>query len=127
MGSLINSIGVSRKDLTYILNPKKGKIFNYKTEPGLPPVDPTGTDPEIFYQAITAFPNPTKESFFVNTSLFKKPVILLYNATGKTIKSQRLNSEERAEIKIEDLKPGVYFYQVHSSGKKLGRGKVVIE
>ncbi|HYG40843.1 MAG TPA: T9SS type A sorting domain-containing protein [Cytophagales bacterium] len=127
MGSLINPIGVSRKDLTYILNPQKGKIFNYKTEPGVPPVDPTGTDPEIFYQAIPAFPNPTKESFFVNTSLFRKPVILLYNTTGKIIKSQRLNSEERAEIKVEELKPGIYYYQVHSSGKKQGTGKVVVE
>lgn len=66
-------------------------------------------------------------TFFVNVSGLIKPEIVIYNSTGKVLKTQNLKTVEKAEVEMKNFNPGLYFYNIMSGGVKKGNGKVILE
>jgi len=77
---------------------------------------------------INVYPNPSNGNFIFD---FDKPItgtLEIYNITGQKVYQQTLQTE-KAEINLENLPNGMYFYRAISSntGSLIGEGKVVIQ
>ena len=62
---------------------------------------------------IILFPNPTKESIFIE-GLKDVKMIHVYNKLGKTIFRMKNLTTEDIEINLLDNLPGLYFIELHS-------------
>jgi hypothetical protein len=115
-----------KKDLTYILNTQDGVQFNYVYQPG--PEDPIlGLEDVPGKRVLSAFPNPATQTFYLNTSAFVSPIILFYDSKGLLAGKQRLESASKAEVKRNNMLPGLYLFILQSNGIGKGWGKVVFE
>ena len=76
------------------------------------------------------YPNPNNGTMQVYYSLQegKKGEFVLYELTGRKIKTYRLNEGEQNVLVVseEGLQNGVYFYEVLIDNNKIDNGKIVI-
>ena len=72
---------------------------------------------ETFLQSIEIYPNPVRQSLFINAPTVQVNHIRLINLTGQVLKAQtfnRNNSPIQQEINMEDVMPGVYWVLIQT-------------
>lgn len=103
-----------------------GTILKFKINGGVGITETTQQKPV----ELTAFPNPTVNYTSIDlTSLNIHGTIYfeLFDATGKLLRSEKHANADMLKIEREELKSGVYFYNVNSKDKTEGTGKIIIE
>jgi hypothetical protein len=115
-----------KKDLTYVLNTQEGLQFNYIHKQSSE--DPIlSTKDNLKVEPITFYPNPARESFFINTSAYPSAEILFFDSKGLAAGTLKLSTSSIVEVKRNNLLPGVYFFIIQSNGIRKAWGKVVFE
>lgn len=80
--------------------------------------------------SFTVFPNPAKNSLFVNLENYKsqKVTITLLNASGKIIHEEKLEvaGEKKIPFNFIQVDPGIYFIQINS-GSDSTIQKIILE
>jgi len=72
---------------------------------------------ETFLQSIEIYPNPVRQSLFINAPTVKLDQIRLINLTGQVLLEQtfnRGNSPVQQELNVQDLTPGVYWVLIQT-------------
>ena len=72
---------------------------------------------ETFLQSIEIYPNPVRQSLFINAPTVQVNHIRLINLTGQVLKAQtfnRNNSPIQQEINMADVVPGVYWVLIQT-------------
>ena len=73
--------------------------------------------------ATSLFPLPAKDHLnFTFSTDINSGMILIYDANGKTILTQKISGNE-AMISSSDFIPGIYYYQILSENKIVNSGK----
>ncbi|MCK5856366.1 MAG: T9SS type A sorting domain-containing protein [Bacteroidales bacterium] len=72
---------------------------------------------------ISISPNPTQNFFFVDMNVNQQIDIRIYDASGRIIKIQKLNSSTR--VNIQDLESGIYFIQVIDANNNVYTSKLI--
>ncbi len=112
-------------ELTCYIDPDEGLLFGNATG-----CEPTSTTDRKSEKVIfNVYPNPA--STFIelecNFPLTKPTEWSLSNTLGQIIKSQALTPNTRPQsMLIENLANGIYFWKVHSEGKIIGTGEVMV-
>jgi hypothetical protein len=83
-------------------------------------------DYEINPNDITVFPNPNKGEFILNVPYMNDGKLIIYNAFGQIVHSQKI-SEGKNKIISNQFLQGIYFYSVLNNNHEWGKGKIVIE
>lgn len=100
---------------------KEGNIF-FKTVDNI-----TGSNElnaSITEEMVKVYPNPATSDVFVDISTNDtEKEIILYDMLGQTIE-QRVFKENRTQISLLKLKPGIYFLLIHA-GSASGTYKIV--
>ena len=63
--------------------------------------------------AITVYPNPTAEKFFINTE--KSAAVRIYDISGRLVKSQQY---DRSGMNVSDLNSGIYMVEITIDNQK---------
>lgn len=92
-------------------------------------------DEEILSEdQVSVFPNPASDKLFVEfeNQGIRETELRLYDLTGKLIHSEQWGGlspalTHRAEVNVQSLAEGSYFYLLLGEGQKLGAGKVLIQ
>jgi len=63
--------------------------------------------------AITVYPNPTAEKFFINTE--KSAAVRIYDISGRLVKSQQY---DRSGVNVSDLNSGIYMVEITIDNQK---------
>ncbi|HKR06258.1 MAG TPA: T9SS type A sorting domain-containing protein, partial [Bacteroidia bacterium] len=71
------------------------------------------------------YPNPANDVLTVSVSEFPCGIVL-YDVSGREVLSEQL-IKESDQIKIKNLLPGIYFYEVKGYDKVVKKGKIVKE
>ncbi len=78
---------------------------------------------ELSYRA---YPNPFRESFSIKFNReYTSPRLVLYNSSGSIVYENDFSSSTIITVKRNNLKPGIYYYRVHSRDGIIASGKVV--
>ena len=72
----------------------------------------------------TLFPNPAKDQFIIKNEWANN--IILYNMLGMPVRKVSLNKNETI-IYRNNLKKGLYFYNLYDKNKILETGKILFE
>lgn len=82
--------------------------------------------PSLSNEGHTAvFPNPTNGKLTIDIKESPKASLVVYKTTGeKVYQSQLTNTITEADLNIQN---GIYFYQIESETKLIGKGKLVIQ
>jgi len=76
-------------------------------------------------QQILVYPNPAKDYININTGLYDKLILQIYNTQGQRVCEQKL-TQGLSQINISNYMSGLYLYQVtDDKGKVIGKGKWV--
>ncbi len=93
--------------------------------------DPVGIDKRGFSEAgvvSNPLPNPATRMARFNYDLPADATMILYDNTGKTVESHNLSEGSGTIIiKVENWKPGVYFYSLQGAGIQRISGKMVVK
>ncbi|WP_298427030.1 T9SS type A sorting domain-containing protein [uncultured Kordia sp.] len=92
-------------------------VARYETEDSL-------SVEEFANTSVSVYPNPTRD--FLNISLnnysYNKGTIVLYSTVGSKILEQKIDSQK---VSLEELKTGMYVYELFLDNKLVKRGKVI--
>ncbi|MFN0201338.1 MAG: T9SS type A sorting domain-containing protein, partial [Bacteroidia bacterium] len=76
---------------------------------------------------IKIYPNPARDRLQLESSeVLQKGTFVLYNLAGQAMLRQEVFGNA-AEINVEDMAAGMYFYRIFEGNKVIAYGKVVIE
>lgn len=76
---------------------------------------------------VKVYPNPARDRLQLESSeVLQKGTFVLYNLAGQAMLRQEVFGNA-AEIKVEDMAAGMYFYRIFEGNKVIAYGKVVIE
>ena len=127
-GAAAHNDGLAQQDLTITLLPQPATISGGSgggDSGGGQPGEPTGNIPTTLY---TVYPNPAETFFWVkNNRQTPGRKLLLYNALQQLVLERELSSKN-TRVKLFDVAPGIYFYQILSeSNHLLQSDKLLIE
>jgi hypothetical protein len=75
---------------------------------------------------ISVYPNPFDEAFEMDFGVqLPDAEISIFDLTGRKVYSTHVTNSQKIWIPARNLKSGLYFYQVKSSGKIFASGKIV--
>ncbi|GGG47434.1 hypothetical protein GCM10010976_18570 [Bizionia arctica] len=77
---------------------------------------------DFYYNAITTFPNPTKNELTINSNLIIES-IKIYSTTGRLVLNTKLQSNK---IDLSNLNSGIYFIKFQSQNKTITK-KIIKE
>ncbi|MDB5257610.1 MAG: C-terminal target protein [Chitinophagaceae bacterium] len=90
----------------------------------------TGITGEENNAAVSVYPNPCADYFYVNANILKSSTydILLYNMEGKVVREQSNNSsDQKSMIRVDTLSPGIYHLMIsNEQGIQLEQNIAVI-
>lgn len=98
--------------------------FTYKYDP-----DYTAVEDEFSSKpAVSVYPNPSRDFFYVRTYDFDKDYqIVIRNVIGKEVKNINIkSSDEIVKVQTDDLTSGIYLYTVLSNGQFIETKKLII-
>ena len=79
-------------------------------------------------QTATVSPNPfSGETLIKTTTDLDGAVLLLYDLSGRLVRTQQPTSENTILLKQGNLPSGLYFYRIVRQGNAIGSGKLVVE
>ena len=83
-------------------------------------VNPTGIENENYLAEldIQLYPNPTQNSVWVKNNSMQSSKIEIQDALGNVVLSKNISENSNIELKIEDLKSGLYFCQIQQGEKR---------
>ncbi len=84
-------------------------------------LSPVGVE-NIQEEGLKIYPNPMKKGFYLETK--EKGLIQIYDLTGKSLKSQKINENEHY-VDIQDIKPGIYLLKFDTGNEKIVK-KIII-
>lgn len=88
----------------------------------------TGIENSSDLQQIIFYPNPASDFANITTTGFTRPItLMLYDMTGKVVFREVRQAAEKLVLDISPFQNGVYFLEVESGGKRVGRRVVVGE
>lgn len=73
------------------------------------------------------FPNPVKNTLFVQGNNNFNSKLELINSEGKKIQISDLELNNKTKINISHLPTGIYFYKITENGKIVSSGKLIID
>lgn len=85
---------------------------------GTTPIDPN--------QLVKIFPNPAKETLYINMERIDADQAELINAMGQRVWSESLKNTSQIQLNVSSYEPGVYFFRVVSVEGQFSK-KVIIE
>ena len=85
-------------------------------------------DSEYKSLRINAFPNPfsNQTNIVLGGIQLENATLELFDAVGRKVRTQ-VFEQNKIEIKRETLSPGIYFFSIHSNGKFVGNGKILVQ
>jgi len=96
--------------------------YEYSITTGIP-------DSEIGFKSVNVFPNPFNTNFTLKISsevMIENTVMEIYDVCGKKVKKVYITNNETV-IERDDLKNGIYFYQVINNNSTIFKGKLVVQ
>ncbi len=74
-------------------------------------------------KSFSVYPNPTQNMLFISsTDTFDGMKVVLYDLNGRVLSINNLNvMSSQFSIDVSRLSPGVYFVEIESEGKKMGK------
>jgi len=79
------------------------------------------TKSEVLQSAIAIYPNPTSQTFSLNTEIKK---VSIYDLTGKLVK--QFNSESNTNYDVSELSPAMYFVRIETD-QGISTQRLVVE
>lgn len=72
-----------------------------------------------FEKSITAYPNPTKQSVYIDLStVFNGTVLKVFDATGQLLQQESYNNQQSFKLNLNAYSNGVYYIMIIADGKK---------
>lgn len=80
---------------------------------------------EVEKSKFNVYPNPVKDTLFVEGKLNSNSKLELINSEGKKIQSFDLESNNKTTISLSNFPKGIYFYKILENGKLVYSGKIL--
>ena len=80
---------------------------------------------EVHNSNFKVYPNPVKDTLFVEGKLNSNSKFELMDSEGKKIQSFDLESNDKTKINISNFPKGIYFYKISENGKLIDSGKII--
>ena len=68
---------------------------------------------------VSVYPNPAVNTININYSNFENSTITIFDMLGQKHNDEISLLEENTEINIENLSPGLYFFQIRNKNRTL--------
>ena len=75
----------------------------------------TSTREFLSGQAISIFPNPTKDFLVIQAEQLKLESIILFNTIGQSVLQKDLGGSSSSKLLLPDLTNGFYWLQIHTN------------
>ncbi|SMC41232.1 CRTAC1 family protein [Moheibacter sediminis] len=80
---------------------------------------------EINKSEFKVYPNPSKDTLFIDGKFDSNSKFELINSEGKQIQIFDLELNNKTKINISNLSNGIYFYKISEDGKVIDSGKII--
>lgn len=80
---------------------------------------------ELNNSTFKVYPNPVKETLFIDGKFNSNSKFELINSEGKQIQTFNLELNNQTKINVSNLPIGVYFYKIIENGKLVDSGKIL--